>query len=126
MRRAISLLASLAIVVAGLLPAAQAAEIETVYVVTYFEVSPAAQSKTAAMLKQFAEQSRGDGGNLRFEVLQRIGQGDQFAMLEAWRGKEAFTAHAAQNHTRQFRDKLAGMLRGRTTSARIPRSRSAK
>jgi quinol monooxygenase YgiN len=112
MRRAISLLAGLAIGVAGLLPAAQAAEIETVYVVTYFEVSPAAQSKTAAMLKQFADQSRGDGGNLRFEVLQRIGQGDQFAMLEAWRGKEAFAAHAEQNHTRQFREKLAGMLRG--------------
>jgi len=112
MQRAISLLAGLAIAVAGLLPAAQAAEIETVYVVTYFEVSPAVQSKTAAMMKQFAEQSRGDGGNLRFEVLQRIGQGDQFAMLEAWRGKEAFTAHAAESHTRQFREKLAGMLRG--------------
>src|SRR5688572_10737313 len=112
MRRAISVLAGLAIAVAGLLPAAQAAETETVYVVTYFEVSPAVQSKTAAMLKQFAEQSRSDGGNLRFEVLQRIGQGDQFAMLEAWRGKEAFTAHAAESHTRQFREKLAGMLRG--------------
>jgi len=58
MRQVISLLAGLMIVMAGFLPAAQAAEIETVYVVTYFEVSPAMQSKTAAMLKQFAEQSR--------------------------------------------------------------------
>jgi len=111
MQRAISLLAGLAIAIAGLLPAAQAAEIETVYVVTYFEVSPAAQSKTAAMMKQLAEKSRSDGGNLRFEVLQRIGQGDQFAMLEAWRGQEAFAAHAAESHTRQFREKLTGMLR---------------
>jgi len=111
MRQVISLLAGLMIVMAGFLPAAQAAEIETVYVVTYFEVSPAMQSKTAAMLKQFAEQSRGDGGNLRFEVLQRIGQGDQFGILEAWRGQESFAAHAAENHTRQFREKLTGMLR---------------
>lgn len=112
MQRAINLMAGLAIAMAGLLPVAQAAEIETVYVVTYFEVSPAVQSKTAAMLRQFAEQSRGDGGNLRFEALQRIGQGDQFAILEAWRGQESFAAHAGESHTKQFREKLSGMLRG--------------
>ncbi len=80
MQTAIRFLAGL-MMAAGLLSAARAAEVETVYVVTYFEVSPAVKTKTAAMLKQFAEKSRGDAGNLRFEALQRIGQGDQFAAL---------------------------------------------
>jgi quinol monooxygenase YgiN len=111
MRQAISLLAGLMIVVAGFLPAAQAAEVEIIYIVSYFEVGPAAKSQAAGMLKQLALQSRSDAGNLRFEVLQRIGQGDQFVVLEAWRGQEAHATHAAEKHTKQFREKLQGMLR---------------
>ena len=111
MRRAISLLAVLAIVVAGFLPAAQAADADTAYIVSYFEVSPAAKNKAAQLLRQVARQSRKDAGNLRFEVLQRIGQPDQFVVLEAWKDKDAQAAHAAAGHTKQFRDKLEGLLR---------------
>ncbi len=111
MRRAISLLAGLAIVVAGFLPAAQAADADTAYIVSYFEVSPAAKNKAAQLLRQVARQSRKDAGNLRFEALQRIGQPDQFVVLEAWKDKDAQAAHAAAGHTRQFRDKLEGLLR---------------
>ena len=111
MRQAISLLAGLMIAAAGFLPAAQAADADTAYIVSYFEVGPAAKDKAAGLLRQVARQSRKDAGNLRFEVLQRLGQPDQFVVLEAWKDKDALAAHAAADHTKQFRDKLQGLLR---------------
>ena len=111
MRQAFSLLAGLMIVAAGFLPAAQAADADTAYIVSYFEVSPAAKDKAAVLLRQVARQSRKEAGNLRFEVLQRLGQPDQFVVLEAWKDKDALVAHAAAVHTKQFRDNLQGLLR---------------
>ena len=84
----------------------------TVHVVTYFETVPADAPKAAEIARELAGASRKDDGNLRFEVLQRVGQTDHFVILEAWRNKEAHAAHAKAAHTTQFRQKLASMLRG--------------
>ncbi len=111
MRKAIGILAGLLFMAVGLAPAAQAADADTAYIVSYFEVSPAAKDKAAGLLRQVARQSRKDAGNLRFEVLQRLGQPDQFVVLEAWKDKDAQAAHAAADHTKQFRDNLQGLLR---------------
>jgi autoinducer 2-degrading protein len=110
MRNVIIALAGL--VLMTLLPVAQAAESGVAYVVSYFEVVPVAKDKTIEMLRQVARQSRKDAGNLRFEVLQRINQPDQFVVLEAWKDKDAHAAHAAAGHVRQFREKLDVLLRG--------------
>jgi quinol monooxygenase YgiN len=82
------------------------------YVVTYFETVPADAPKAAEIARELAAASRKEDGNLRFEVLQRVGQTDHFVFLEAWRNKEAHAAHAKAAHTTQFRQKLASMLRG--------------
>ena len=111
MRRPIGSLAGLMVALAGLLPVAQAADSDTAYIVSYFEVNPAAKDKAAGLLRQVARQSRKDAGNLRYEVLQRLGQPDQFVVLEAWKDKDALAAHAAAAHTKQFRDNLQGLLR---------------
>jgi quinol monooxygenase YgiN len=76
------------------------------YVVTYIEVARDAQQQAAGFIKQLGEASRKDAGNLRFETLQRIGEPNQFAILEAWSDKAAADAHAGQAHTKQFRDNL--------------------
>ena len=88
-------------------PAAQA---DDAYIVSYFEVAPAAANEARDLLRRFGEASRKDEGNLRFEVLQRHGQPHHFAVLEAWKDKDSQAAHATAAHTRQFRDKLAPML----------------
>lgn len=111
MRLAIGVLASL-LMSASVLPAAQAAEAETAYVVSYFETAPAAREKAAGLLRELAKRSRKEAGSLRFEVMQRLSQADQFVVLEAWQDKGAQAAHAAGAHTRQFRDDLQPMLRG--------------
>ena len=81
------------------------------YVVSYIEATPAAKDQAADMLKRLAEQSRKDAGSIRFEVLQRIGYPDQFAVLEVWEDIKAQEAHGAAAHTQSFRDKLKPLLR---------------
>jgi len=111
MRHLIGLLAGLILAVTGFAPAAWAAESGVAYVVTYFEVAPAEQGKTVKLMKDLAKASRKDSGNLRFEILQRIGQGDQFAILEAWQDKDAAAAHGSAAHTQEFQSKLKDKLR---------------
>jgi quinol monooxygenase YgiN len=82
------------------------------YIVTYFETIPADAPKAAEIARELAATSRKEDGNLRFEILQRVGQTDQFVILEAWRNKEAHANHAKAAHTTQFRQKLASLLRG--------------
>ena len=112
MKHLVGLLAGLTVAFAGFVPAALSADDGVAYIVTYFEVSPAQKGKAAVLLRQLAKQGRKDAGNLRFEVLQRLGQPDQFAILEAWKDKDAQAAHAGAEHTRQFRDKVQDLLRG--------------
>lgn len=112
MRNMLQLLLGLLSVALGVVPAAQAAEGSgTAYVVTYFEtVQPS--GKALALLRQLSKVSSREAGNLRFEVLQRLGQSDQFVILEAWKDKDAQAAHAAAAHTKAFREKLEPLLRG--------------
>jgi quinol monooxygenase YgiN len=103
---------ALAIVSSAAAPAARAADAGTAYVVTYFETVPTDTGKARSLLRQFAQASRKESGNLRIEILQRIGQPDQFVILEAWKDQDAQAAHAAAIHARQFRERLASLLRG--------------
>ena len=84
---------------------------DAAYVVSYFETTPAAQSEAAALARAFGEASRKEDGNLRFDVLQRIGQPNHFSIIEAWRDAKAQAAHAAAANTKQFREKLQALLR---------------
>jgi quinol monooxygenase YgiN len=84
---------------------------DAAYVVSYFETTPAAQNEAAALARAFGETSRKDEGNLRFDVLQRIGQPNHFSIIEAWKDPTAQAAHAAATHTKQFREKLQPLLR---------------
>ena len=65
------------------------------YVVTYFEVAPAAVRKTNATLRQFSAATRKENGNTELTVLREIARPGRFALVEAWRDKAAFDAHGA-------------------------------
>ena len=111
--RSLIFLLQLAVLLLGLTPSVRADDANTAYIVTYIETSPAAKAKAKAlaMLKDLAKASRKEEGNLRFELLQRIGQGNHFAILEAWKDKDAQAAHARADRVKALRDKLAPMLR---------------
>src|SRR5262245_18670564 len=81
------------------------------YVVSYIEAVPAAKEEAAELFRRLAKLSRRDAGSIRFEVLQRVGYPDQFAVVEEWQDVKAQEAHAAAAHTQLFREKLKPLLR---------------
>jgi quinol monooxygenase YgiN len=112
MRIPFSMLLALAIAAPGLAPVAHADDANTAYVVTYFEVVPSYTGQVRNLMRDLARASRKEPGHIRMELLQRVGQPDQFTILEAWQDKDAHAAHAGAAHTKQFRDKLQPLLRG--------------
>ena len=78
----------------------------TIYTVTYVEVRPRSRADAVLLVTRYRETTRTEDGNLRSEVLTRIGQPHQFAMLEAWTDQAAFDAHAASTGATRLRDGL--------------------
>jgi quinol monooxygenase YgiN len=74
---------------------AQTPAAPAIYVVTYFEVAPAAAGKATGMLRQFAAATRKEDGNAELTVLHQLGRAGHFAIAEAWRDKAAYDAHGA-------------------------------
>jgi quinol monooxygenase YgiN len=100
--------ALLAAVVVGL-PAGtsgQQASSTALHVVSYVEVAPGAERAATGLLRQYRDASRRDHGSLRMDVLQQSGRPDHFVVLESWQDKDAWTAHGAAAHTKQFAAEL--------------------
>ena len=89
---------------------ARAQEPTPMYVVTYFEVAPAAVKEARALLMAYRDTSRKEEGSLRFDALHRTERPNHFAMVEAWKGLPSQDAHARSPHTKEFREKLQRLL----------------
>ena len=109
MRKSYGFTLAVALLACAITNAARAQD--TAYVVSYFETAPAAAGEAAALARAFGEAGRKDDGNLRFDVMQRIGQPNHFSIVEVWKDAKAQGAHAAAAPTKQFRDKLQPLLR---------------
>ena len=84
---------------------------EKLYVVTHVDVlGQNGAAEAAKMLHQFAADSRGDQGSVRFEVLRDPDRLNHFTIVEVWRNRQDFESHLAASHTRAFREKLQPML----------------
>ena len=85
----------------------------TVHVVSHVDIAGAeAQAKAPAVLRQIADASRAEQGNLRFDILQHVTRANHFTIVESWTTQAALDAHAAAAHTRQYRDTLQPMSGG--------------
>jgi quinol monooxygenase YgiN len=87
-------------------PAAGTSMSNRISVLTHVDVFPAGKDQVAAMIKQLAEDSRKDGGAVRFDAVVQDGRPNHFHLIEAWATRAARDAHARADHTRQFRAKL--------------------
>ena len=68
------------------------------------------QVDAPALLRRFAEASRKETGNLRFDVLQNAKRLNHFTIVEIWQTQEAVDAHAVAAHTREYRDTIQPVL----------------
>jgi quinol monooxygenase YgiN len=66
-----------------------------VYLITFYEVAPAAVAKTLPLLRQYAIDDRKAEGNTGALALHETGRPGRFAIVEVWRDKAAVDAHGA-------------------------------
>ena len=84
----------------------RAQDASAAYTVGYIEVAPSSARTAVSVLRELRDASRKEAGNKSFEILQRIGQPQQFAILEVWSDAKAQANHAAAAGTTQMREKL--------------------
>jgi quinol monooxygenase YgiN len=72
---------------------AQSAGDPAAYAVTYFDITPKDFDDAAVILRKFMAATRKEDGNAEFTLLDEIGRGGRFAIVEAWRDKAAYDAH---------------------------------
>jgi quinol monooxygenase YgiN len=89
--------------------ATAASPARALYVATHVDVIPPRKDDAVVALKQLAEESRKDGGHVRFDVVQQTNRPNHFTVVEVWTDRAAFDAHAAAPLTRRFRTELAPM-----------------
>jgi quinol monooxygenase YgiN len=89
-----------------------------IYAVTYIEVLPTSQADGIALLRRYREATRQEDGNLRCEVVSRIGQPHQLVVLEVWRDQKAFAAHGAAPGTVSTRERIHA-IRGAPIDERV-------
>ena len=83
---------------------------QAVYVIAHVDVAPNQQTQPPGpLLTTFAETSRKEPGNLRFDVVQHAMRANHFTVIEGWRNQQALDAHVAAAHTRSYRDTLQPM-----------------
>jgi len=80
-----------------------------VHVVTHVDVIPPRKDDAVGLLKALAEASRRENGNQRYDVVQQVNRPNHFTVTEVWSDEQAFAAHSAAAHVRDFRDHLAPM-----------------
>src|SRR5215831_14289578 len=78
-----------------------------VAIVTHVDVIPPQRENGTAIVRQLAEDSRREGGNLRFEAVTQVNRQNHFTLIEVWRDRQSAEAHSIAAHTRAFREKLA-------------------
>jgi quinol monooxygenase YgiN len=94
------------VVLAAVAAWAQQQAAKQLYVVTYIDVFPNFAANTNKFLQQFAADSRKDAGSVRFEVLRDVERTNHFTVVEVWQSRQAYEAHLALDHSKQFREKL--------------------
>ena len=83
-----------------------------VYVTMFVEVTPAATTRAAGLLRTYRKAARKEQGVLRSEVFQEIGTPSRFVSNEVWRTEADFDAHKKGAANTEFSEKLAPIQYG--------------
>jgi quinol monooxygenase YgiN len=81
----------------------------SMFVITHVDIGAPGTNATD-LLRKMAEESRKEGGNLRFDVLQHAMRANHFTVIEEWQSAKAIETHAAATHTKQYRNSVGPIL----------------
>ena len=93
----------------SVLPPAAPSTGPAIFVVTHVDVIPPQRQSGSDIIKELADGSRRDDGNLRFEAVTQVSRQNHFTIIEMWRDRAAAERHGMAAHTRAFREKLIPM-----------------
>jgi quinol monooxygenase YgiN len=79
---------------------------DAVFVVTHVDFIPPKKDEGIAALKALVDVSRGESGNVRFDVLQQSGRPNHLTLVEVWTDLKALEAHEEADRTRKIREGL--------------------
>lgn len=85
------------------------AETPVAYAVTYIELRAAAVPDGRQALQRYAVESRKEAGNLSLDILQEDGRQSRFAILEAWKSRDALDRHYRNQNTARLLSRLSDM-----------------
>ena len=81
-----------------------------IYMLAHCDVPPLFLDKTLVALKEVAEAARKGAGNLRFDVVQGMGERSHTTLYGIWQNRQAFDAFETAAYARRFRDTLGPFL----------------
>ena len=88
-----------------------------IFVITHVDIGGQGTNATD-LLRELAEASRKEAGNLRFDVLQHAMRANHFTVIEEWQTAKTLEAHAAATHTKEYRNGL-GPIAGSPLDERL-------
>ena len=95
---------------AGRATAQEPAARDMIYVVTHVDIIPPEAAAGTKLVQQYVTDTRKDKGNVRVEASSEISRGNHISIVEVWQTRQAYEAHNAAEHTRQFREKVQPIL----------------
>jgi quinol monooxygenase YgiN len=82
-------------------------------VIAWYIMSAGQEDEVLALLPELAGATRGEPGNLSFEVYRQFGQDRNVVLLERYRSRDAFAAHRETPH---FKNLVLGQIAPRLDS----------
>ncbi len=110
MQHSLRLLSTISALTFVMTAAVDAQDTMPVFAIAYIEIKPSSTEQAIDLLRTYAKESQTESGNHRFQILQRTGRPNHFAILDAWQDQQALDDHAAAAHTRVFRNSLEALL----------------
>ena len=89
----------------------------SIFVITHVDIGGQGTNATD-LLRELAEASRKEEGNLRFDVLQHAMRANHFTVIEEWQTAKTIETHAAATHTKEYRNSL-GPITGSPLDERL-------
>jgi quinol monooxygenase YgiN len=71
-------------------------------VIARYTLAPGSEDEVLALLSQLAEASRGEPGNLAFEIYRGVEDPGTVILLERYADREAFAAHRESRHFKEL------------------------
>lgn len=83
---------------------------DKIYAVTHVDILPTGTAAGTKLVQQYVADSRKEKGAVRIEAYAQISRVNHISIVEVWESQQAFDAHIAAAHTRQFRQQIDPML----------------